>query len=294
MDFKKIAISIMSVSILLGGCSFMNHSDEKEKKANDGTTPVAEYKGQGFIFVDGDKSKPIVEKNKAEIKKRAIAYMKDKYKTDVKVNNVVPARDAAVVMVEAEEPIQFHTSVIVGFDMQKKELDPPSNVYSEEGKVEGAIMGGLYVKAYKEEFVHLNVFTEKVAEKYNLQGLNQTTINRTHASGYEQSFYFVPLGGQSTEVYDAYIKNPNISASEIRNIFLKVDSKFENANIVLHFFNKSEGMPKQEDADKIAEDVKKEMGLPHGVYEVVLYKNFIVDRVGLADGDSVEVEDIKK
>ncbi|SQC70612.1 Uncharacterised protein [Listeria fleischmannii subsp. fleischmannii] len=51
MNGKKIAISIISLSILLGGCSFMGQSDEKEKKADDGTTPVAEYKGQGFILL---------------------------------------------------------------------------------------------------------------------------------------------------------------------------------------------------------------------------------------------------
>lgn len=74
---------------------------------------------------------------------------------------MVLARDAAVVMVEAEEPIQFHTSVIVGLDMQKKELDPPSFVRSEEGEVEGAIISGLYARAYKEEFERLDAFTKK-------------------------------------------------------------------------------------------------------------------------------------
>nr|WP_254259878.1 DUF1672 family protein [Listeria fleischmannii] len=97
--------------------------------------------------------------------------MKDTYKTNVKVNNVVPARDAAVVMVEAEEPIEFHTSVIVGLDMQKKELDPLPNVWSEEGKVESGIISGLYVKAYEEEFKRLDVFTKKRSRKIQLTRL---------------------------------------------------------------------------------------------------------------------------
>ncbi|EMG27393.1 hypothetical protein X560_2597 [Listeria fleischmannii 1991] len=291
MNGKKIAISIIGLSILLGGCSFMGNSDEKEKKADDGTTPVAEYKGQGFIFVDGDKSKDIVEKNEAEIKKRAVAYMKDTYKTNVKVNNVVPARDAAVVMVEAEEPIEFHTSVIVGIDPRTKELN---SARSEEWKVEGAIISGSYVKAYREEFGNLDTFTKTMAKKYDLQGLNQTAINKTHASGYEKSYYFVPVGGDSTVVYDAYIKKQNISASELQNLFSKVDGKFENANIVLHFYNTSKGVPKQEKAEQIAKDLKNETGLPKGNYSVILYDNFIVDRVGLPDGDNVRVEDIQK
>ncbi|WP_254259787.1 DUF1672 family protein [Listeria fleischmannii] len=272
----------------------MGNSNEKEKKANDGTTPVAEYKGQGFIFVDGDKSKPIVEKNKAEIKKRAIAYMKDKYKTDVKVNNVVPARSAAVVMVEAEEPIQFHTSVIVGFDMRKKELDPSPNVRSEEGKVEGAIVSGLYVKAYEEEFKQLDIFTQKEAEKYNLQGLNQATIDKTQSVGYQTSFYFIPTSIAFKGVYNAYIDNPKIDPIKIRELFLKEDKNFTNVNVALQFYNIDNGLPKQEKADAIAGDLKKETGLPRALYSIDIYKNFIVNRVGLPDGDNISVEDIQK
>lgn len=272
----------------------MGNSNEKEKKTDDGTTPVAEYKGQGFSLVDGDKSKPIVEKNEAEIKKRAIAYMKDKYKTDVKVNNVVPARDAAVVKVEAEEPIQFHTSVIVGFDMRKKELDPLPNVWSQEGEVEGAIISGLYVKAYKEEFKRLDVFAEKEAEKYSLQGLNQKTIEKTQSVGYQSSYYFIPTSIAFEDTYNAYITNPEISQNEIRKLFLKEDEDFKNVNIALQFYNKSNGLPKQEKVDKIATDLKKENGIPRGIYTIDIYKNFLVDRVGLPDGENISVEDIQK
>ncbi|WP_167630287.1 DUF1672 family protein [Listeria valentina] len=291
MDFKKMAISIVGLSILLGGCSFMGNSNEKEKKADDGTTPVADYKGQGFSLVDGDKSKPIVEKNEAEIKKRAIAYMKDKYKTDVKVNNVVPARDAAVVKVEAEEPIQFHTSVIVGFDMMKKELDPPSNVYSQEGEVEGAILSGLYVKAYTAEFERLDAFVEKEAKKYKLQGLNQKTIDKTQSSGYEQSYYFVPIAGEFKAVYNAYLQNPNISSIELRELFEK---ETEKMYVAIHYFNIDAGLPKQEVADEIGKDLKNEEGLPKATYSTSIYKNFIVNRVGQPDGDNIETGDIQK
>ncbi len=294
MNGKKIAISIIGLSILLGGCSFMGQSDEKEKKTDDGTTPVAEYEGQGFRLVDGDKSKPIVEKNEAEIKKRAIAYMKDTYKTNVKVNNVVPARDAAVVKVEAEEPIKFHTSVIVGLDMQKKELDPPGSVYSQEGEVESAIVSGLYAKAYEEEFKRLDLFAEKEAEKYNLQGLNQKTIDKTQSSGYQQSYYFIPTSIAFDDAYNAYISNPKINQAEIRKLFLKEDKNFKNVHVALQFYSKSSGLPKQEKADKIAEDLKKETGLPKAVYTIDIYKNFIVNRVGLPDGENISVEDIQK
>lgn len=71
MKYKRVVFLAVCLTLLLGGCSTMNDSKEKDKKADDGTTPVAEYKGQGFIFVDGDKSKPIVEK-KTKLKLRNV------------------------------------------------------------------------------------------------------------------------------------------------------------------------------------------------------------------------------
>lgn len=110
---KKIILSLSAMLLLLSGCFNLNEKTEQEK-AQEGTTPVQDYVGQGFSFVDGDKSEELVKRDEEKIKQEAINYVKNTYKTDVKVNNVVPARNAAVVMVECEEPIQFHTSVIVG------------------------------------------------------------------------------------------------------------------------------------------------------------------------------------
>ncbi|MGJ8731142.1 DUF1672 family protein [Listeria aquatica] len=273
----------------------MNDSKEKDKKADDGTTPVAEYKGQGFIFVDGDKSKPIVEKNEAEIKKRAIAYMKNKYKTDVKVNNVVPARSAAVVMVEAEKPIQFHTSVIVGFDMRKKELDPSPNVWSEEGNVEGAIVSGLYAKAYKQEFEKLNSVSKQLASEYSFNGINQIAIEKTHASGYEQKYFFVSVSSLDfPKVYQAYIENTAIDPATLQKLFTEVEDFRNKIDIPLTYFNNKKGLPEQNIVDDMGEELKKISGLPKGTYSISVYKNFIVDRVGLPNGDSTDSEEIQK
>ncbi|EUJ43633.1 lipoprotein [Listeria fleischmannii FSL S10-1203] len=273
----------------------MGNSDEKEKKADDGTTPVAEYEGQGFIFVDGDKSKDIVEKNEAEIKKRAIAYMKDTYKTNVKVNNVVPARDAAVVMVEAEEPIEFHTSVIVGLDMQKKELDPAGSVHSQEGEVESAIVSGLYAKAYEAEFKRLDTISSELANEYNFEGIKQIAIDKTHASGYEQKYYFVSISSLDfPKVYQAYIENTNITSVALQNLFMEVENAGEKIDIPLTYFNNKKGLPEQDIVDTMGEELKKISGLPTGTYTIEVYKNFIVNRVGLPNGDSTDTAEIQK
>ncbi|MBK2003231.1 DUF1672 family protein [Listeria ivanovii subsp. londoniensis] len=286
---KKILIGLFAILLLLGGC----FNKTAEEKAQEGTTPVQDYVGQGFSFVDGDKSAERVKKHEEEIKQEAINYMKTTYKTDVKVNNLVPARNGAVVIVESEAPIQFTTSVIVQFFLNKK--DEIASATSNEGEVEQAIVGGLYAKAYEAEFRHLDEFAEQLAKKYDLEGYTEEALDKTSPSGYQGKYYFVTVWYDDyLSPYEAYLDTPNISAEEIRALFSKDDPTSEKMSIPMAFFSKEDKVPKQKLADKIAEEIRKEERIPKGNYTITLYKNFIVNRVGLPDGENVDVEDIIK
>lgn len=263
-----------------------------EEKAQKGTTPVQDYVGQGYSFVDGNKSAERVRKHEEKIKQEAINYMKDTYKTEVKVNNVVPARNAAVVMVEGVKPIQFHTSVIVGKVINKEgEWLARSN----EGEVEKAIIGGLYAKAYEAEFRHLDTFAKKLAKENDLLGLRDEAIDKTAAEGYTSNHYFiVAMDVYYPSVYNAYLANQGISAKELRKLFQKDDPMYERVSIPMEFYSKENTLPKQKIADDLAEKLKQEKGLPKGSYDIRVYKNSIVNRVGLPEGDSAKVEEIAK
>ncbi|QDA73506.1 DUF1672 family protein [Listeria seeligeri] len=288
---SKLWISLLTTVLLLGGCFNTNEKTEEEKE-QEGTTPVQDYVGQGYSFVDGDKSAERVKKQEEEIKQEAINYMKTTYKTDVKVNNVVPARNAAVVMVECEEPIQFHTSVIVSLVLNK---DDVGSARSDEGEVEKAIVGGLYAKAYKEEFEHLDAFAEKIAKEYDLLGMREEAIDKTASVGYAEKYYFIAIAASYyPNVYNAYIENPAIPVDELRSLFLKDDPSNEKMEIAMEFYSKENKLPKQKVADDLAEEIRQETGLPKGNYVVTLYKNLIVNRVGLPDGENVDVEEIIK
>ncbi|WP_267651043.1 DUF1672 family protein [Listeria welshimeri] len=288
---KKIILSLSAMLLLLSGCFNLNEKTEQEK-AQEGTTPVQDYVGQGFSFVDGDKSEELVKRDEEKIKQEAINYVKNTYKTDVKVNNVVPARNAAVVMVECEEPIQFHTSVIVGKVINKEgEWLTRSN----EGEVEKAIVGGLYAKAYKEAFQRLDTFAEKLAKENNLLGLRNEAIDKTAAEGYTSNHYFiVAMDVYYPSVYNAYLANQGISAEELRKLFEKDDPKYGHVSVPMEFYSKENNLPEQKLADDLAEELKQEKGLPRGNYMITMYKNFIVNRVGVPDGEFVSVEDIIK
>ncbi|MBC1479454.1 DUF1672 family protein [Listeria seeligeri] len=288
---KKILIVLLGSLLILGGCFPTNEKTEEEKE-QEGTTPVQDYVGQGFSFVDGDKSAERVKKHEEEIKQEAINYMKTTYKTDVKVNNVVPARNAAVVMVECEEPIQFHTSVIVSLVLNK---DDVGSARSEEGEVEKAIVGGLYAKAYKEEFEHLDAFAEKLAKENDLLGMREEAIDKTASEGYTSNHYFLSIfASDYPSVYNAYLENQDISAEELKILFAKDDPTNTILSIPMEFYSKENKLPKQKVANDLAKELQQEVGLPKGNYMVTLYKNFIVNRVGLPDGENVSVEDIIK
>ncbi|MBC1630904.1 DUF1672 family protein [Listeria welshimeri] len=288
---KKIILSLSAVLLLLSGCFNLNEKTEQEK-AQEGTTPVQDYVGQGFSFVDGDKSEELVKRDEEKIKQEAINYVKNTYKTDVKVNNVVPARNAAVVMVECEEPIQFHTSVIVGKVINK---EGEWLARSDEGEVEKAIVGGLYAKAYEAEFKNLDAFVEKIAKENDLLGLQAEAINKTASDGYTNNYYFLSIFALDyPSVYNAYLENPEISSEELKKLFEKDDSTSKNISIPMKFYSKENILPKQEIADDLANEIKQEEGIPKGRYSVLIYKNFIVNRVGLPDGESIDVEGIIK
>ncbi|MBC1620387.1 DUF1672 family protein [Listeria welshimeri] len=288
---KKKIIGLLASLLLLGGCFNLNEKTEQEK-AQEGTTPVQDYVGQGFSFVDGDKSEERVKEYEEEIKQKAIEYMQTKYKTKVKVNNVVPARNAAVVMIECEGPIQFHTSVIVGESINKKgEWSARSN----EGEVEQAIVSCLYEKAYETEFRNLDKFTEKLAKENDLLGLRDEAIEKTSSSGYTSNHYFISASSLSfPSVYQAYIENQRIAADELKLLFAKDDPEGNILSIPMEFYSKEDKLPDQEIADNLAERLKQEEGLPKGNYMVTVYKNFIVNRVGLPDGENIDVEEIIK
>ncbi|MBC1349978.1 DUF1672 family protein [Listeria welshimeri] len=288
---KKIILSLSAMLLLLSGCFNLNEKTEQEK-AQEGTTPVQDYVGQGFSFVDGDKSEELVKRDEEKIKQEAINYVKNTYKTDVKVNNVVPARNAAVVMVECEEPIQFHTSVIVGKVINK---EGEWLARSDEGEVEKAIVGGLYAKAYEAEFKNLDAFVEKIAKENDLLGLQAEAINKTASDGYTNNYYFLSIFALDyPSVYNAYLENPEISSEELKKLFEKDDSTSKNISIPMKFYSKENILPKQEIADDLANEIKQEEGIPKGRYSVLIYKNFIVNRVGLPDGESIDVEGIIK
>ncbi|MEC5268990.1 DUF1672 family protein [Heyndrickxia coagulans] len=70
---------------------------------------------------------------------------------DITVHQIYGATDAAVVFAVSKKDPKFHTSVIVGIDLDNKKI---GDVGAYEGSVEGAIMT-VYVMAYEKDSPHM-------------------------------------------------------------------------------------------------------------------------------------------
>ncbi len=287
MNLRKLVLYIgLWGLIIMGGCSNMENSNEKEVERDiNAKVPVQEYIGQGKDFVDGEKSAETVKKNEKEIESLAIEFMKTNYKTDVKVNEVYPAKNAAVVFVESTQEPFFQTSVVVKVDIKGQTILGIEEVFSDEGDVENAIMSGLYYMAYEEEFKLLEAFIESELEKYPIVGLPEEALKHTN-TGVMKPCYYISLSELGfPDVYQAYMNNQAISAEELRGMFEKTlsleEKKESKVRITLNFYmEKEKSSPDPEVANQIIEDLKQLQGTPPGAYSVLLSPNSILLRSG--------------
>ncbi|MBC1345274.1 hypothetical protein HB799_14610, partial [Listeria welshimeri] len=67
-------------------------------------------------------------------------------------------------------------------------------------------------------------------------------------------------------------------------------STVEKMTIAMRFFIKGDKLPEQEVVDNIAADFLQEPNLPKASYPITIYKNFIVNRVGLPNGENIDAE----
>ncbi|MCY7791398.1 DUF1672 family protein [Bacillus haynesii] len=110
MKFKKIITLSIGIPMLLGGCMNLdlgNHdkngdkteANNNQEEYNQNLIRVQDYTGQGYALDGGQATAKIAEAHHEEIEKAVKAFCLDKYKTKVKVHNIVGALNAASVFV---------------------------------------------------------------------------------------------------------------------------------------------------------------------------------------------------
>lgn len=295
---------LLIVLLLMGGCSLLDKWNQKsaiedEGKANDTKeenpleqyyVPVQEYTGEGFELIHSNpKTGKIAEANRNEVEEAVEDYFLEAYKTKVKVNHIVSAKDGVSVFVESTGNIEFYAMAIVPIDVQKEQVET-EQVWSLEGDVEGAITSGLYVEAFQEEFDRLDEVLEEVAEKHGLTGIKPEVVENTMGDGYVNSYYFVTSRFDS--LYDAYMKNPDISQKDLRSAAIEFMTENDynlsefNGIPIRFYLDAPELEPTDDLIHQIYEEISGAEGVPGGRYLVLLNDNNIDVRDASGDKDN--------
>ncbi|TDL74983.1 DUF1672 family protein [Peribacillus frigoritolerans] len=293
---KKLIISSMGLSLMLGGCSDMNNAGtekeiekqtaaQQEKQMEDVYVSVQDYKGEGYELDNGKKTDKIAESNREEIDEAVKAFFQDTYKTEVKVHNVVGAADGATVFVESVGEPHFYTYAIVPIEGDKVLSD---KVWSQEGQVEDAIKTGIFAMIFDQEFSALDQYVEDVVKENPVVGITQEALETVRAGGYSTPYYYVnTLDPAFDKLYNAYLKNPDLSKEEWKQTFTKNDYPSKGVIITLYLYMKEEGAkPDQKVFDKVVKDLEEMDGFPRGSYSVYLNDNLIDKTNGIGTKDN--------
>ena len=284
MKNNKMAVAIVSTTLLLGGCNMEVESKKESEIIGKGDVAldsssfvsVQDYTGEEYALQDGEETDKIAEANREEIE-QAVKDIKKPIKiAEVKIHNIVGAVDGASVFVESIREPHFYTFAIVPIDVENEKVEV-DKVWSQEGQIEDAITTGLYAMIHDQEFSTLDNYLEKLTEENPLVGTRMEAVEKVGANGYATPYYYTSAAGEYfTELYNKYIENPTISKEELKSSMKKYDL---NSNLMLItitlYMKESDTDPDEVLYDKIVSDIEQMEGLPRGSYSVILHDNLI-------------------
>lgn len=284
----KILLCSVGISLMLGGCSGMNSTNNnleiKEAKetqtsaSSDTFISVQEYTGEGYFLANGKETDEIAEQNRDQIEKAAQKYFQEKYQIEVKAHNVVGARDGATVFLESEGEPHFYTYAVVPIDVKEKKV-LADQIWADENEVQNAIKGGLYQMIFKEEFQELDHYLETLTAEGKVTGKTKEALENTGGNGYMTPYYFVVVSKNEEAikpVYDLYLNNHNESIESLRNAYDA--SKFSADNLTISiqlYMQDKKAEPNEELFNRVTKDLQGMNNIPKGSYGFYLNDNLI-------------------
>jgi hypothetical protein len=287
---KKLIISSMGLSLMLGGCSDMNNAGieketekqtaaQQEQQTENVYVSVQDYKGEGYELDNGEKTDKIAESYRKEIDEAVKAFFQNTYKTEVKVHNVVGAADGATVFVESVGEPHFYTFAIVPIDIEEEKV-LIDKVWSQEGQVEDAIMTGLFAMIFDKEIAILDQYMDKIVSENQVTGFTEEALQNVRAGGFSTPYYYINTAGDKFDIlFDEYLKDPQKSSEDWKNIYSK--DMFEPEDIIITvylYMEDKKAEPDKEVFNKIVSGIEKTEGLPKGAYSVYLNDNLVDKR----------------
>ncbi|MCQ2009648.1 DUF1672 domain-containing protein [Sporolactobacillus sp. STSJ-5] len=249
---------------------------EQEKQYESSFISVQKYTGQGYSLDGGEENDKIAEAHRNEVVKAVKKFFLKKYKTKVKVHNLVGNRDGVTVFVESVGEPNFHTFAVVPISSNKE--IKANEVFSQKGQVEDAIRSGIYAMIYDKELKNLDLYLSNVAQNHALVGLRQEVLDRVTASGYTTPFYSITVTENAFEknLNQLYLKNPNWEKKDWKEALANSKVNPKLIFITLQLFMKDQNKnPDREAFNEIVAHVKKTGDVSPGAYSILLHNNRI-------------------
>ncbi|BDR52719.1 hypothetical protein KIM372_06260 [Bombiscardovia nodaiensis] len=259
---------------------------------------MQEYVGQGFLPGASEEGVRLVRAHEGQIRERVVSFMRQRWHVEVRVNAVWPGRRSAAVYVSCQDPV-FTVGLNVRLDREGQVVGDPVDQWEE---LQTAVMTGLFYRAYQGEYDQLNEFLRGEASRLGLYGMRPEALQRTQSVGYVTPWMFVAMAGSDyQDVVDAFVAGEDLPVERLRVMF-EADIAREREHVLdrergmvvntpIQLYAASDTLPSKSVVDRVEADLRAWSGshvLPPTGYTITIFKNSIVNRVGLPNGDNVD------
>ncbi|HDC2868796.1 TPA: DUF1672 domain-containing protein, partial [Staphylococcus aureus] len=207
---KKFIGSVLTTTLILGGCSAMENESNKDTNTETKSVPeemeASKYVGQGFQPPAEKDAIEFAKKHRKEFEKVGEQFFKDNFGLKVKSTNVVGKDDGVEVYVHCEDHgIVFNASLPLYKDAIHQKGSMRSNDNGDDmSMMVGTVLSGFEYRAQKEKYDNLYKFFKENEKKYQYTGFTKEAINKTQNVGYQNEYFYITYLSRNLKEYRKY------------------------------------------------------------------------------------------
>ncbi|HCY9882916.1 TPA: DUF1672 domain-containing protein [Staphylococcus aureus] len=207
---KKFIGSVLTTTLILGGCSAMENESNKDTNTETKSVPeemeASKYVGQGFQPPAEKDAIEFAKKHRKEFEKVGEQFFKDNFGLKVKATNVVGKDDGVEVYVHCEDHgIVFNASLPLYKDAIHQKGSMRSNDNDDDmSMMVGTVLSGFEYRAQKEKYDNLYKFLKENEKKYQYTGFTKEAINKKQNVGYQNEYFYITYLSRNLKEYRKY------------------------------------------------------------------------------------------
>ncbi|HDJ4572187.1 TPA: DUF1672 domain-containing protein [Staphylococcus aureus] len=207
---KKFIGSVLTTTLILGGCSAMENESNKDTNTETKSVPeemeASKYVGQGFQPPAEKDAIEFAKKHRKEFEKVGEQFFKDNFGLKVKATNIVGKDDGVEVYVHCEDHgIVFNASLPLYKDAIHQKGSMRSNDNGDDmSMMVGTVLSGFEYRAQKEKYDNLYKFFKENEKKYQYTGFTKEAINKTQNVGYQNEYFYITYLSRNLKEYRKY------------------------------------------------------------------------------------------